>query len=161
MHIELIEAFKNQKDIIHNLSQFYLYEFSNYMPIIKLEGNALYGGLPDLDDYLNLENRTAFIIQVDDELAGFVLVKKGHDDIPNEIGEFFVVKKFSNKGIGKTVATRIFDRYPGKWLIHQMWNNYKAQAFWRNVVNTYTNGNYREYYDERRRPHQEFIAKNA
>lgn len=145
---------------MHNLSQFYLYEFSKYMPAIKLEEHSgLYDGLPDLDEYWDNPNREPFILRVDGELAGFVLVIKGTVNEPNQIGEFFVMEKFGGKGIGKAVAKRIFDMFPGNWLIHEMWNNYKAQAFWRSVVNSYTNGKYQEYYDEYRRPFQKFSTQ--
>lgn len=157
LHMELSKATLAEKPIIHNLSQLYLYEFSKYMPTIKLDGQSgLYDGLPDLDDYWDQPNREPFILRVDGELAGFVLVITGTRDEPNQIGEFFVMDKFGGKGIGKCVAKRIFDMFSGNWLIHEMWNNYKAQAFWRSVVNSYTNGKYEEYYDEHRRPFQKF-----
>jgi predicted acetyltransferase len=157
LHIELTKALLAGKPIVHNLSQFYLYEFSKYMPAIKLEEHSgLYDGLPDLDEYWDNPDREAFIIRVDGELAGFVLVIKGTADEPNQIGEFFVMEKFGGKGVGKTAAKRVFDMFPGNWLIHEMWNNYKAQAFWRSIVNSYTKGKYQEYYDEHRRPFQKF-----
>jgi predicted acetyltransferase len=130
------------------------------MPAIKLEEHSgLYEGLPDLEEYWDNPDREPFIIRVDGELAGFVLVIKGTAVEPNQIGEFFVMEKFGGKGVGKTVAWRVFDMFPGNWLIHEMWNNYKAQAFWRSVVNSYTNGNYQEYYDEYRRPFQKFSTQ--
>jgi len=156
LQIKITRAALEEKHIIHNLSQLYLYEFSQYMPAIKLESNGVYNGLPDLDDYWESPHREPFIIHVNDELAGFVLVIKGSDDAPNEIGEFFIMNKFGGKGVGKFVAHTIFNMFPGNWLIHQMWNNYRAQAFWRSVVNAYTNGRYQEYYDEKRRPFQKF-----
>ncbi|MGU3471836.1 GNAT family N-acetyltransferase [Paenibacillus sp. D51F] len=160
MHIELTKALLAEKPIVHNLSQFYLYEFSKYMPAIMLEEHSgLYDGLPDLDEYWDNPNREPFILRVNGELAGFVLVIKGTVDEPNQIGEFFVMEKFGGKGVGKAVAKSIFDMFPGNWLIHEMWNNYKAQAFWRSLVNSYTNGKYQEYYDEHRRPFQKFSTQ--
>ncbi len=86
-------------------------------------------------------------------------MKQGQADEPYEMGEFFIMQKFGRRGVGTAVAQSLFDRFPGPWLIHQMWNNYKAQAFWRRVVNAYTNGHYEEYYDERRRPFQKFSSE--
>ena len=160
MNIELSRAPTAEKPIVRNLSQFYLYEFSKYMPSIRLEAQrGLYDGLPDLDAYWDDPNRVAFILRVDGELAGFALVIKGTSDQPHQIGEFFVLQKFSGRGIGKSVAQQIFDMLPGDWLIHEMWNNDAAQAFWRSAVNTYTKGHYEEYYDEHRRPFQKFSAR--
>lgn len=160
LHIELTRATIEEKPIIDNLSQFYLYEFSQYLPSLSLdESRGLYDGLPDLDAYWDDPNRQPFIVRVDGELAGFVLVKKGEADEPYEMGEFFIMQKFGRQGVGTSVAQSLFDMFPGPWLIHQMWNNYKAQAFWRRVVNAYTNGHYEEYYDERRRSFQKFSSE--
>lgn len=157
LRVELSKATIAEKPIVDNLSQFYLYEFSQYMPSLQLEEHCgLYHGLPDLDAYWDDPNREPFIIRVDGELAGFVLVKKGVADEPHQIGEFFVMQKFGGKGIGTSAAKSIFDMFPGNWLIHEMWNNYKAQAFWHGVVHAYTNGHYEEYYDEQQRPFQKF-----
>ncbi len=146
-----------EKPIVDNLSQFYLYEFSQYMPSIRLEEpRGLYDGLPDLDTYWDDPNREPFLLRVDGELAGFALVKKGVAGDPHQMGEFFVIEKFGGKGIGTMVATQIFDMFPGNWLIHEMWNNYRAQAFWRRVINDYTDGHYDEYYDDQQRPFQKF-----
>lgn len=149
-----------EKPIIHNLSQLYLYELSKYTPAIKLEEHSgLYDGLPNLGEYWDNPNREPFILRCDGELAGFALVIKGAFDEPNQIGEFFVMEKFGGRGIGRWAATRIFDMFPENWLIHEMWNNYKAQAFWRGVVDSYTNGKFQEYYDEHRRPCQKFNTR--
>ena len=48
MRIELSPATISEKPIIDHLSQFYLYEFSQYMPDLKLaDERGLYDGLPD------------------------------------------------------------------------------------------------------------------
>ena len=159
LRVELTKATTAEKSIINNLCQFYLYEFSQYMPSIRLEEQrGLYDGLPDLDAYWDNPNRVPFLIRVDGELAGFALVIKGTSGEPHQIGEFFVLKKFGGKGVGTSVAQQIFDMFPGNWLIHEMWNNYQAQAFWRSVVNGYTNGHYEEYYDAHRQPFQKFTT---
>lgn len=107
-----------EKPIVGNLSQFYLYEFSQYMPSLRLEEHCgLYDRLPDLDAYWNDPNREPFIIRVDGELAGFALVIKGTSDEPHQIGEFFVIQKFVGKGVGKTVAQKNF-RYVPRELAH-------------------------------------------
>lgn len=102
MQVELSQATMAEKPIVGNLSQFYLYEFSQYMPSLRLEEHCgLYDRLPDLDAYWNDPNREPFIIRVDGELAGFALVIKGVSDEPHQIGEFFVIQKFVGKGVRK------------------------------------------------------------
>lgn len=122
MQIELKTASNEEKSVVANLSQYYLYELSKYMSGIQAGDAGLYHGLPDLDAYWEEPNRYAFIIRVDEELAGFVLVVQGSlEDERNEIGEFFVMQKFNGKGVGTTVAKQVFDSFPGKILNKAAW----------------------------------------
>ncbi|HYK73549.1 MAG TPA: GNAT family N-acetyltransferase, partial [Pseudoneobacillus sp.] len=114
----------------------------------------------DLKNYWNNDLFHAYFIKVENELIGFALVETGINGLPHSINEFFVMKKFSGKGYGAIAATILFDRFRGNWKITQIANNYPAQAFWRKVIHEYTNGNYKEYYDEHHRSIQEFISHN-
>lgn len=147
-----------QEQILHNIMQFYIYEFSQYIPAIRLEENGSYKPF-NLKNYWENENAHAFFIKVDSELVGFAIVERGVNDDPHSINEFFVMKKFIGKGYGAIAATELFKKFPGNWKITQIHNNYPAQAFWRKVINQYTNGDYTEYYDEKRRSIQEFSSK--
>lgn len=110
--------------------------------------------------YWDDPNREPFILRVDGELAGFALVIKGDADTPHEMGEFFVLQKCGGKGVGTSAAQQLFGMFPRNWLINEMWNHYKAQDFWRSVVNAYTNGHCEEHYDAQRRPFQKFSTQN-
>ena len=61
-----------------------------------------------------------------------------------DVGEFFVVRKFRGKGIGKTVAHRLFDRFSGIWEVRQMMDHIPAQAFWRRVIASYSGDQFQE-----------------
>jgi predicted acetyltransferase len=153
--INLIAITREQEQTLHNIMQFYIYEFSSYIPAIKLEENGAF--LPfNLDEYWTTDDHYAFLIKNDTEMVGFALLKTGIQGKPHYINEFFIMKKFSGKGYGAAAAKSLFDMFPGKWRVTQIQNNYPAQAFWRKVVNDYTNGLYKEYYDEKRRSVQEF-----
>lgn len=155
--INLIKVTKEQEQTLHNIMQFYIYEFSSYIPAIKLEENGAF--LPfSLEEYWTTNDHYAFLIKDDSELAGFALITSGTKEQPHYINEFFIMKKFSGKGYGGAAAKSLFDMFPGKWKITQIPNNYPAQAFWRKVVNQFTNGLYKEYYDEKRRSVQEFCT---
>ena len=70
LHVELSKATITEKPVVHNLAQFYLYEFSQYMPSIRLDADrGVYEGLPDLDEYWEHPNREPFLLRVDGELA--------------------------------------------------------------------------------------------
>ncbi len=60
------------------------------------------------------------------------------------ISEFFVMRKYRRKGIGKLVAWQVFDLFPGQWEVGQYDKNDPAKIFWQEVIGAYTNGNYRK-----------------
>lgn len=64
---------------------------------------------------------------------------------PHNIAEFFVMRKYRQKGVGKAAAEKIFDQFPGGWEISQWSNNLPAQKFWQKVVAGYTDGNYNTF----------------
>ncbi|MFD2043237.1 GNAT family N-acetyltransferase [Ornithinibacillus salinisoli] len=145
---------KDEK-ILHNLIQYYIYEFSKHIPQIKLEENGTYKPF-NLNKYWNENNYHAFFIKFDNELIGFALVESETESRPNTIHEFFIVAKYNGEGYGKITATKIFNLFPGNWIVTQTEKNYRAQAFWRNLIYQLTDGNVVERYDEDRRSVQEF-----
>jgi predicted acetyltransferase len=136
-----------------------MYDFSKFIPSIKLGETGTYQPF-NLKTYWENENEHPFFIKHSSELIGFALVECGIDDEPHSINEFFIMKNHSGKGYGSIAAADLFERFPGRWKITQIPNNYPAQSFWRKVVNEYTNGNYSEYYDENRLSIQEFDTVN-
>src|SRR4051794_26425212 len=67
-----------------------------------------------------------------------------HSDVTHSIGEFFVLRNYRRKGIGKFVANRIFNMFPGKWRVSQMEDNQPSKEFWRKVISEYTKRDYLE-----------------
>ncbi|WP_232699163.1 GNAT family N-acetyltransferase [Brevibacillus daliensis] len=147
MDITLEKVTLEEESILQNLVQFYKYEFSIYLDTIKLNDKGLFKPF-NLEDYWTKSNYHPFFIKVDGELAGFVLVRSETNTEPNSIEQFFTMKNYNGKGVGRKAAKRIFDMFPGKWKIIQIQKNYPAQAFWRSVISDYTNDNFHERYDE-------------
>ena len=86
-----------------------------------------------------------FMVRVDGRLAGFALIKQIPDDhVDFDVGEFFIVRRFRGRGVGKTVAQRLFDRFPGRWEVRQMLGHGPAQTFWRRVIADYSGDQYDE-----------------
>ena len=146
MKIDLCKATQEDKDTIQNLGRFYVYEMSRYcgfLPGWETPKKGLFECI-DLSSYIEQADRHAFLIRVEGELAGFVLInKKGSSpDIDWHVGEFFVVGKFQGKGVGRYAATQVFDQYPGRWETSQIPENRAAIDFWDKIVNDYTKGQY-------------------
>ena len=146
MKIEVLPASVNDKSLIQRMMELYQYDFTEF------EDNDLdshgYFGYPYLDHYWSESGRHPFLVRVDEKLAGFVLVNR-HAYIPgNEcsIAEFFILRKYRRRGVGKTVAFYIFNQFQGKWEIQELESNIPAQTFWRKVIGEYTQGLYHETY---------------
>lgn len=142
MKIELQTASDEDQETIQNLARFYLYDMSRYCGFL-LNWPAPVNGLYEcstLSRYWSEPNRYPFLVRVDGEIAGFVLVNEEGTslDVNWNMGEFFIVAKYQRKGIGKRVAEQIFDRFPGVWEVAQIPENESAVLFWRDVVGAYS-----------------------
>ena len=60
------------------------------------------------------------------------------------MGEFFVLRKFRRRGVGKQAAHRLFARHPGRWEVRELPSNMPAQGFWRRIIADYTQGDFSE-----------------
>ncbi len=146
MKVTLCKAIKEDKGTIQNLGHFYIYEMSRYcgfLPTWETPSNGLFECI-DLSSYCEKADRYAFLIKVDDELAGFVLINKvgSTSDVDWNIGEFFIIAKFQGKGIGRYVAEQVFNQFPGIWETSQIPENTAAIDFWDKVVARYSNGQF-------------------
>jgi len=144
MQIELVAVQETEKSVLRQLLELYAYDFSEYDDE-DVNEHGFYG-YTYFDYYWTEETRHPFFIRVDGRLAGFVLVNeycyvvKEHGT--KSIAEFFVMRKYRRKGIGKAVAVQVFDRFPGKWEVIQHGENEPSKIFWESVIREYTNGNY-------------------
>lgn len=150
MNIQISLATIQEKIILQNLMQYYLYEFSEDDGIELNElGEFVY---PYLEHYWNEPDRYPFLIRVENQLAGFALLRRATyfslpEDLPGMpmvVAEFFILKKDRRKGLGSQAARWLFDQFPGRWEIAQMKTNFVGQAFWRKVIGEYCRGAYGE-----------------
>lgn len=141
--LELVKI--EEKQILKNLGELYIYELSQYSPM-DINDLGLYDDLDDLDLYWTEENRYPFFIRVDNKLVGFVLVFDGRqiEEIASNysIDDFFVMYQYKRQGIGKYCARYIFDKFKGKWQIWFHPKNEAAKNFWISAVDEYTKGRF-------------------
>ena len=144
MNLELVPVREEEKEILRNLLEKYLYEFSWYD---QCEVNALgLYGYSYLDHYWTEENRWAFFLKADGKLAGFAMV----NDYPESgvktdycMSEFFVLHPYRRYGLGKQAAFSLFRRFPGTWQLKRHPKNIPSVHFWNKVVAEYTGGDFR------------------
>ncbi|RPJ43137.1 MAG: GNAT family N-acetyltransferase [Chloroflexi bacterium] len=147
--MQIVTASLQDKPVFRNLMSLYLYDFSEYTGD---DVNEI-GQFEDehLERYWTEPNRYPFLVQVAEKYAGFILVRAmaapGAYQPIYHIAEFFVMKKYRMRGIGRQMACQIFDRFPGEWRVEEMEENLPAQVFWRKVIDEYTGGRYQEISD--------------
>lgn len=143
--IDLQRVSLEDKPVLQRLIELYEHDFSEFDGS-DVNEHGLFG-YKYLDHYWTEEGREAHFIRVEGKLAGFVLT---HPLIPSdefctrELAEFFILRKYRRQGVGRAVATRVFDMHPGRWWVQQYETNLASIAFWRGTIGEYTGGNYEE-----------------
>ena len=123
---ELIPALPEQMLVLDNLLQLYAHDFSEFHAVEMDEvGRFQYHQLPL---YWQEAGRHPFLIRVDGQWAGFVLVKQ--DAGVWDVAEFFVLRRFRRRKIGMLVAHLVWRRFAGPWTVRVMVANHTAVRFW-------------------------------
>jgi predicted acetyltransferase len=162
MNVEIQEATFDEKSILRNLMELYIYDASEFEPL-DVGAHGLFG-YRWLDHYWTESDRYPFIVRADGKLAGFVLVRTLEESKTGirSIAEFFILRRYRRQGMGRQVAHRIFDLFPGQWSVAQVDANQRAQVFWRKVISEYTQGNFQEIWsnnEEWKGPVQTFSTR--
>jgi predicted acetyltransferase len=130
--------------VLRQLLELYNYDFSEYDGA-DVNEHGLYG-YKYLDHYWTEPDRQPFFIVVDGQLAGLVLVGSFcyvlREPGARSIAEFFVMRKYRRKGVGRIAATRAFELFPGSWEVLQHGGNAPSYVFWEEVIADYTGGRY-------------------
>ncbi|MFA4827003.1 MAG: GNAT family N-acetyltransferase [Candidatus Shapirobacteria bacterium] len=136
MNISLVPIKISEKDVLKEM----LYEYEKEMS----DGEP--GEYKYLDSYWQKPDRFPFFIEVDEKIAGFVLVNSYNlvIDEGKNIAEFYVEKEFRKNGIGREASRQIFNLFPGKWEIRQIIENPKARLYWLKLMTEFTKNNFTE-----------------
>jgi ribosomal-protein-alanine N-acetyltransferase len=145
---KLIPAPIEQYPTIQNLGRFYVYDMSEYLGDEEgweMPEDGLYECI-DFKKYWQTDDAFPFLVRYDHELAGFVIVdKKGSDSqIQFNMAQFFILRKFKGKGVGRYIAHQCFKEFHGIWEVMVMPNNKGAYHFWRSIIADFT----KEYFEE-------------
>jgi predicted acetyltransferase len=130
-------AGSSERQLIENLSQFYIYDFSEMEPPgsgeMEFGDQGGYSGLPDLDSYWRVEGFRPLLIRVEEWLVGFALVNtRSHrgGSVEHNMGEFFVARKYRRLGVATEAVGQILMQYPGHWEVAVAERNLAARVFW-------------------------------
>jgi predicted acetyltransferase len=127
--IEVVKAVDDDRPVVRRLLQLYHYDLSEFDGSdVDSHGEYLHRYF---DEYWLDRDREALLIRVNGTLAGLALVYTGE---PHDVAEFFVMRKYRRRGVGRHAATSLFARLPGRWEVRQQLTNQSATAFWRSVI---------------------------
>lgn len=107
---------------------------------MDIEKDGLFHGIYDMKDYTSLQKYKTLFIDVDNHLAGFVVIRF-EEDI-NYLRHFFILRKYRKQNIGKQSVHMIFNQYPGNWRVSTMDFNEPAIKFWESTLKQYTQDHY-------------------
>ena len=143
--VELAEATVDERSVLYNLLEKYLYEFSQWEKT-DIGEDGLYD-YEWLDCYFEEEARHPYLIRKDGKLAGFVLVSD-YPEVPEEetdfcLSEFFILYKYRRCGCGREAVRQVLDRHHGRWQLKCHPHNVASVHFWNKVIAEYTGGEYR------------------
>jgi len=146
MQVTMERVSFDDKQVFSNLLQLYLYDSSEYDGWdITEHGFFRYGFV---DHYWTEDGRHPFFIRANGRLAGLAMVRTIEGPTPNDtyysMAEFFVMRKYRGKGVGKQAALKLLDMFSGKWHIGQTHGNKPAQVFWNKLISDYTGGDFTE-----------------
>jgi predicted acetyltransferase len=129
VEFRLLSAAEEARPVLRRLVELYLYDFSEFDGA-DVDAGGEYG-YRYLDLYWTEAGRHAFLFQVDGHWAGFALVR---DVPPFEMAEFFVMRKYRRRGVGRRAAAELFRRFPGRWSVREEAANAGSIAFWRKAI---------------------------
>lgn len=148
MDVDVRSAKRREKEIVKNLMQYHLHDFSEFEDLqIQDDGRFEY---QFLEHYWEDPNRYPFLIRLDGKLSGFALLRFAVQ-MPTGVGqmdlvEFFIIRSYRRQGVGTEAAKRLWDLFPGRWQLQVLQSNKPAYDFWKKIIGAYTGDNF----DERR-----------
>ena len=142
--VDLVTASSADEPVLANLLQLYVHDFCDLVSIeIGDDGRFAY---PSLSSYWTNPEYHAFLIKADSLLAGFVLVSLKFPASNNaktptdthDIQEFFILRTYRRRRIGKQAAHAVWRRFPGPWQVRVRQSNTSAIRFWSAAIAEFT-----------------------
>ncbi len=143
-----IASAMDHKPVVVNLMQPYIHDLSEFAgDQLGEDGRFELGQY--FDRYWIEPQRHPFLIRADGALAGFALVGRlTSEQSFHSMSEFFIARKYRRSGVGRDAAFQLFSTFPGKWRVAQDEGNRPAQAFWRRIIDEFTNGEFAEEWSD-------------
>ncbi|MBQ9413350.1 MAG: GNAT family N-acetyltransferase [Oscillospiraceae bacterium] len=136
--MELIPVNPENRELLWNIHQKYLYEMTNYYDDeMDMLGNLHYGYF---DDYFTDPKRKAYLLYEEKALVGFAMLHpySNLDAKPDHVlAEFTIFPMYRKKHLAITAAQMLFQRFKGSWEVKYNEKNLAAKALWHKVTEEY------------------------
>jgi predicted acetyltransferase len=117
MQIDVVPVAVQEAGVLAQLYELYLYDFAERDGTGRQVADDRRFGEADVERFLSMPERSAFLIRVDQKLAGFCMLKRGSrlagDMGAMDVAEFFVLRNHRRQGVGQAAATLLWQQYPG------------------------------------------------
>lgn len=138
--IRLVPVKPEQKNMLWNINQKYLYEMTAFYPDeMDADGNLHYG---HFDEYFIDPKRKAFFLYNDDVMIGFAMLNPYsamEDHQPDyTMAEFTVFPSYRKNHYAFEAAKLILSTYIGKWEVKFNEKNAPAKKLWVKVAAPYS-----------------------
>ena len=136
--MELVPVRDEDRELLWNLNQKYLYEMTNYYDDeLDEKGNLHYGYF---DAYFTDPKRRAFFLHEGEALVGFAMINP-YSNIGAEpdyvLAEFTVFPARRRQHLATEAAELIFGTFRGSWEVKYNEKNAPAKELWRKVTAKY------------------------
>ena len=140
--VSVTPATEAEGPALRRLMQLYFYDFMDFSDM-QINSDGTFGDPNFIEEQFG-PNHASYVLRSRGTLAGFAIVsprsyRTGKSGV-TDMAQFFVMRGYRRKGIGRTAAISLFERHPGAWEVRVMEENLGAEAFWRSAIWRYTNG---------------------
>jgi predicted acetyltransferase len=138
--VTIARAAVEQAPVLANLLELYAHDFSEF-DALEIDASGRFG-YEHLPLYWTEPGRHPFLVNVNDNLAGFVFIRQGSqvtgDASVWDVAEFFILRRYRRSGVGMMAAHDVWSRFRGRWEVRVMERNRPALEFWRRAVSSFT-----------------------
>ncbi|MBO4356044.1 MAG: GNAT family N-acetyltransferase [Clostridia bacterium] len=136
--MDLIAVNSEDRELLWNINQKYLYEMTNYYDDVMDSVGVLHYGY--FDSYFTDPNRIAFFICEGEALVGFAMIHP-YSQLETEadyvLAEFTIFPMYRRRRFAERAAYMLFDMFRGRWEVKYNEKNTAAKALWHKVTGRY------------------------
>jgi|SRR5450432_17459 len=136
--VRIFKIGRESESVLRNLFQHYLRDMAAWFDEVEANSDGGYS----YDFSTIWESYDVYLAKAGDAVAGFALIGWAGEFLEGEEGrdvhEFFVLRGFRREGMGRAMATHLWNAYRGEWLVRVLEANAPGLAFWRAAIGSFT-----------------------